>query len=261
MDNICRRCGSDEESIDHIFLHCPFPKAVWLGSPFGLRIPLDPTFTVSQWLQQVLKIDKTFKSLGEQVFSYVAFMFWTLWKMQNDLYFNQQVHKLEVAILRASKVCWTPPRPGNVKLNANVAWRQHHVRHGLGYVVRDDHGTPLFAVSKLGSFLSVSIGEASMIKARLLQIIQAGFINVTVESDNLEVIQMLQRKTKVADPYLADILKEIVSLVTGSNLCITFEYIPINVNVVAHVLARKAMSCVEQVLWPLTSHGWLMCVI
>ncbi|KAJ4962271.1 hypothetical protein NE237_022210 [Protea cynaroides] len=162
-------------------------------------------------------------------------MFWTLWKMRNELYFYHQVHKPEMAILRASKVVWTPPMPSNVKLNVDVAWRQQHIRRGLGYVLRDDHGILLLAVSKPGSFLSVSIGDALAIKAGLLRTVQAGYSNVTVESDNLEVIQMLQRKTTMADPY----------------------YILRTANVVAHVLARKALSYIEQVFWLLTS-PWLV---
>lgn len=33
----CAICHEGGENIDHLFLLCPFAKAVWLGSPFATR--------------------------------------------------------------------------------------------------------------------------------------------------------------------------------------------------------------------------------
>lgn len=35
--NRCLMCEEDEETMSHLFLKCPFARAVWYESPFGIR--------------------------------------------------------------------------------------------------------------------------------------------------------------------------------------------------------------------------------
>ena len=35
--NVCLMCNEEEETVNHLFLQCPFARAIWHGSSLGIR--------------------------------------------------------------------------------------------------------------------------------------------------------------------------------------------------------------------------------
>ncbi|KAJ4952256.1 hypothetical protein NE237_029088 [Protea cynaroides] len=103
-------------------------------------------------------------------------------------------------------VHWCSPVSGFVKLNdSDATWPKDQQQHGMGYILRNDVGAPVLVVSEPSSFLSPAIGEAMALRSGVIQAISAGFSHIEVESDNAEIIQLLQGCGKLSEVALAAI--------------------------------------------------------
>lgn len=88
----CPLCENHEESISHLFLECPYVKAVWciaLGSLY-LRIcwPSSLQDFISSWDRHYmgsLKTKSSFKSVWLALTKYIC---WQLWLSRNSLIFK-----------------------------------------------------------------------------------------------------------------------------------------------------------------------------
>lgn len=52
---ICNICNSEEESVNHLLIHCNFAQAVGFASPFGLHIQGNPNMTLSNLVEAWLR--------------------------------------------------------------------------------------------------------------------------------------------------------------------------------------------------------------
>lgn len=55
-DPTCCLCNSDNESLNHLFLHCTFAIAVWLGADINIRIPIERMIPVQTWIHELAKM-------------------------------------------------------------------------------------------------------------------------------------------------------------------------------------------------------------
>ncbi|KAJ4968291.1 hypothetical protein NE237_014992 [Protea cynaroides] len=165
----CRRCGADVE----------IRSIVLIFGLFGLA-----------------------KIVGRQVFSFAALVCWTLWKARNEFYFEHHHTSPKETIYRAEKAfreyqdwvqspstpmsssrttqssAWLPPPLGIIKINTDAALNLDDSGSGVGFIMRDDQGHILLAVSTPCSFLSLAIGEAMAIKAALEAAITHAFMKL-----------------------------------------------------------------------------------
>ena len=86
--NGCQKCCfcDSNESIDHIFMSCPFAKILWRLLFFAYNVPLPTRITnmFGNWLNGMRKDNKHKFRIG------VAALCWSLWTSRNDLVFNRQ---------------------------------------------------------------------------------------------------------------------------------------------------------------------------
>lgn len=50
VDDMCLPCGSENEILDYLFIHCPFTIALWLNSKWQLRIDRIHLRNISVWI-------------------------------------------------------------------------------------------------------------------------------------------------------------------------------------------------------------------
>jgi hypothetical protein len=94
----CCFCNNNE-TVDHLFLHCPFAKIVWRMIFFTYNIPPPSNVTnmFGNWLNGVSKRDKAYTRIG------VSAICWSIWTSRNDIIFNKQkVTNFLQVILRAA---------------------------------------------------------------------------------------------------------------------------------------------------------------
>jgi hypothetical protein len=89
----CPFCG-DSETIEHLFINCPFAKLVWrvVFCTYNIPPPSNVTNMFGNWLNGVDKKTKARIRIG------VSAICWSLWKCRNNLVFNRKenFHVLQV---------------------------------------------------------------------------------------------------------------------------------------------------------------------
>ena len=82
--DICRaRCGTDDESINHVFFECPHAPQVWELS----KIPANPYFFLTSYL--FTNLDHLFwRVIPEMEDHHFAWILWYIWKGKNNKVFS-----------------------------------------------------------------------------------------------------------------------------------------------------------------------------
>lgn len=86
--NGCQKCCfcDSAETVNHLFLSCPFAKIIWRMVYIAYNIPPPTNITnmFGNWLNGVQKIDKDRIRIG------VSALCWSIWITRNDIVFNKQ---------------------------------------------------------------------------------------------------------------------------------------------------------------------------
>ena len=85
--NGCTKCAfcDSEESVDHLFFHCPLSRQVWRIVYFTYNIPppSNTTNMFGNWLNGVDQDTKARIRIG------ICALLWALWNCRNDVVFNK----------------------------------------------------------------------------------------------------------------------------------------------------------------------------
>ena len=81
----CCFCDQDE-TIQHLFISCPFTKMLWriIFMTFNIPSPLNITNLFGNWLNGVAKKDKAHIRVG------VCALLWAIWNVRNGCIFNKK---------------------------------------------------------------------------------------------------------------------------------------------------------------------------
>jgi hypothetical protein len=77
--------GDHEETVQHLFIHCPFAKIVWsiVRMALNLTPPLNISHLFGTWLNGVPKTEKIHIRVG------TCTILWAIWHVRNDFIFNK----------------------------------------------------------------------------------------------------------------------------------------------------------------------------
>ena len=77
-------CDSDE-SVDHLFIKCPFAKLIWrvVHFTFNISPPANVKNLFGNWLNSIDKKTKARIRVG------VCALLWAIWNCRNDVVFNK----------------------------------------------------------------------------------------------------------------------------------------------------------------------------
>lgn len=86
---MCPLCKSHEETIEHLFLLCPWVEPVWFGGLLNYRVNRNQITTWVNWITALINSFRNSKADLERMLSYVAFTCWQIWKARCSFLFQQ----------------------------------------------------------------------------------------------------------------------------------------------------------------------------
>ena len=102
LANRCFLCCDEEETINHILIHCPKTRVLWdfVFSLFGVNwvLPLTVRDTLIGWSDSFVD-----KKRGKAWRAALLCLFWTIWKERNRIVFDNEV--LSIQKMKNSFVC------------------------------------------------------------------------------------------------------------------------------------------------------------
>lgn len=116
--------------------------------------------------------------------------------------------------------CWCPPTHPKIKLNCDASFSDGSGTR-LGIIIHDEKGLILLSASKwLLTKCSFPVGEATTSWTGMQLALDVEFANLVVESNNIQVIQVLQDPSNaISNQVLDDI-----HAMSGSFLSVTFSH-------------------------------------
>ncbi|KAF7840058.1 cellulose synthase A catalytic subunit 6 [UDP-forming]-like isoform X1 [Senna tora] len=104
---VCQICGLEEETIEHIFLLCPWTQPIWFGSIFQWSLNSLNVSRIDLWVWQKLKLIREVGgnwSMNQAIFASIC---WEIWKGRNNAYFDHapvcHAQVLQVAVVKATE--------------------------------------------------------------------------------------------------------------------------------------------------------------
>ncbi|CAN6563499.1 unnamed protein product [Malus baccata var. baccata] len=270
----CPICRCDDETVEHVFLRCPWVAAVWFGGALNYIVDVASIGSWAMWLHSVL-LSNWGSSVDRRWFqAYVAFTCWFIWKARCDYVFNQVginpakvIFSLSTALgnfmLASSSVGsarpalvprvegvirWCPPSPSFVKINVDASW-SHSSRVGFaGVIARQDDGGFLAAVRSSISAPSSLVAESFAILRGCELGVSMGFNSIIIESDSLQAISCLNGSLENGSWEAFPILARAVRLGSAFQNC-RWSWVPRSANMAADALASAGFTEMCDFVW------------
>ena len=92
----CVMCEQEEETLDHLFLKCPFARALWFSSPRNIHSDAIPS--IRQWLISILEKYKAGNGHEDNVLTDISATLLVIWTYRNKVLFENKAVDIQQAI-------------------------------------------------------------------------------------------------------------------------------------------------------------------
>nr|XP_028950430.1 uncharacterized protein LOC103405620 isoform X1 [Malus domestica]XP_028950431.1 uncharacterized protein LOC103405620 isoform X1 [Malus domestica]XP_028950432.1 uncharacterized protein LOC103405620 isoform X1 [Malus domestica]XP_028950433.1 uncharacterized protein LOC103405620 isoform X1 [Malus domestica]XP_028950434.1 uncharacterized protein LOC103405620 isoform X1 [Malus domestica] len=273
LSPICPLCNSNDESIEHLFLFCPWVEVVWFGGMLNLRPHPLHVSSWANWIVQMGDLETGSMEVRINRLSYIAFTCWHIWKSRCDFQFNNQViypNRVVAAISRSvsayqdfinrpsfpsllnqpnlgDEVQWSPPNQGVIKINVDASWDASVGGGFMGVVARDENGRFLAASRLRVKATGATMAEALAILHGCKLGVRNGWNSICIESDSFDAISCLRDPAKKGSWDAFPILRKCYRLGMAFQAC-HWSWVPRLANSVADFLAsRKCREACDQI--------------
>ena len=263
--NRCLICTGQTENMSHLFCFCPWAHKCWFGSSFCFSLDNEGNFDFTQWLQHCfLKLQLT-----EWEKALLATTLWLIWKGRNafvydhrstdsiftikhagDLVaeyweanglFTDSSYPVELSNNPETMVKWKKPIPGELKFNIDAAFDEQKEEAAIAFLVRDEQGWMLDGDAKIIKAHSALEAKCHAMDAAIKFATENDLENVTFESNNQQLINMLTMQNIIPDWRCDSILDHIFT--SGSLLRNhQFLWIPRKANETADWISKAVLK-------------------
>nr|XP_028962160.1 uncharacterized protein LOC103417751 [Malus domestica] len=260
-------CKSQEESVVHMLLLCPWVAPVWFGGQLGLRFSGSGPSSFLDWFKGLF-LGGPYTEDRSRIISVFAFSCWHIWKARCNFVFNavavvpsQVMHAISFSVAsfwEAKTPCfqrvtssiadlglaprWCPPPYSFIKINVDASWSPVDGKACLAAVLRD-HVGQFVAAHKIAVAVQSALFAEAMAMLRGCELAaKLGFQRVITESDSLEVVSSLRGDISKGRWEVFPILQNILSVGVSFQDC-RWSWVPRLANQAADLLAsRKNME-------------------
>ncbi|KAK4278800.1 hypothetical protein QN277_016598 [Acacia crassicarpa] len=270
-DSLCSVCAVDEETIEHVFFHCPWTRSVWFGCPLGARMDVARISNFNVWWISLVES----RLLSKFDLALICWLLWYIWKARNELTFEHRQpnpgHVIDLARksnlefwakgakgvkdLIGSRGCdspgttWSPLAPGCLKINCDGAFSSQEQDAAIGVICRDFIGSFIWGFVDKVKSISAFMTEALALKRALLLALDLGNDKVIFESDCLPLFSCVHAKSPDSyDWRCRSIIHDIIGLL-NSRVGFSLSFSPRGGNRAADFLAADAYKGVCPIGW------------
>ncbi|GLU03679.1 hypothetical protein SLE2022_208660 [Rubroshorea leprosula] len=267
VDLQCPMCGNEKESVLHCLLYCEIARAVWMGSPLGIRVS---EFQVEDF---AIFFDNISCIFQKEQLELLCILCWKLWNCRNgtpwtsrrtspqhiiehSITFLGEYRKLVLSkgrgaamVQRRSETRWRPLEAGFIKINVDGAISVQNGAYGMGAVARNHQGEVLAAMACKGQgAVAAEIAEACSLRMALQWAHDLTFRKVFLETDCVSLVTAINNEFLSTNSSLGAVLLDCRVLMTSFMHC-QVNHIRREGNAVAHELAKRALHAEANEYW------------
>nr|AIK35195.1 LINE-type retrotransposon LIb DNA [Ipomoea batatas] len=235
----CPSCGTNDETIDHLFRSCDVAVNCWEAAAPPTAFMYSFHLPVTVWMEKSCASNQT-NGRGISWRLIFPYILWNMWKGRNNQVFNNVCTNgnaiVKIAEQEASEaqrfllphagplrarqlwIPWSPPQPGFVKMNSDGAMKANSGMASAGGLLRDHMGNWIVGFSTNIGHTNSFLAELWGFREGLVIAKNRGYNHIIAETDSEAVVQVLINDRAVG-PFDFTLLADCKSLIHQFQEC------------------------------------------